>query len=180
MAKPRYTHAIVEQVVKSRLKPIVVVTMGDATGVGHKNNCQRYRTPQRRSICYRKPLPLMQHLMNSSSEEDPHSHFSRNIDVLHYCNTIAASMMPYIKPEERPRYDQLIQQVVEQFRTLSPGSLDGHLNYFITKLLVNLYEPSYFNFNRVQGLLGCIQQEFYRRRVAPYEDDKMEQHGDVY
>ena len=154
--------------------------MEDAAGVGPENNCQRYRTPQRRAICYREPLPLMQHLMNSSSEEDSHSHFSRNIDVLHYCNTIAASMMPYIKPEERPRYDQLIQQVVEQFRTLPPGSLDGHLNYFITKLLVNLYEPSYFNFNRVQGLLGCIQQEFYRRRVAPYEDDKMEQHGDVY
>jgi len=84
-------------------------------------------------------------------------------------------MMPYIKPEERPRYDQLIQQVVKQFRTL-----DGHLNYFITKLLLNLYETSYFNFNRVQGLLGCIQQEFYRRRVAPYEDTKIEQHGDVY
>jgi len=89
-------------------------------------------------------------------------------------------MMPYTKPEERPRYDQLIQQVREQFRTLPPESLDGHLNYFITKLLVDLYEPSYFNFNRVQGLLVCIQQEFYRRQVAPYEDNKMEQHGDVY
>jgi hypothetical protein len=88
--------------------------------------------------------------------------------------------MPYIKPEERPRYDQLVQQVVEQFRTLPSERLDGYLNYFITKLLVNLYDPSYFNFNRVQGLLACIQQEFYRRRVAPYEDNKMERHGDVY
>lgn len=90
------------------------------------------------------------------------------------------STMPYIKPEERLRYAQLIQQVVEQFKTVPPESLDGHLNYFISRLLVTLYEPSYFNFNRVQGLLECIQQEFYRRRVAPYEDSKKEQHGDVY
>jgi hypothetical protein len=88
--------------------------------------------------------------------------------------------MPYIKQEDRPRYDKLIQQVVGVLADLPPEKLDGHLNYFITRLLVTLYRPSYFNYNRVQGLLECIKQEFYRRRVAPYEDKKMEQHGDVY
>jgi hypothetical protein len=88
--------------------------------------------------------------------------------------------MPYIKQEDRPRYDRLIQQVVGEFADLPLEKLDGHLNYFITRLLVTLYRPSYFNYNRVQGLLECIKQEFYRRRVAPYEDKKMEQHGDVY
>ena len=88
--------------------------------------------------------------------------------------------MPYIKREDRPRYERLIQQVVGEFADLQPENLDGHLNYFITRLLVALYRPSYFNYNRVQGLLECIKQEFYRRRVAPYENKKMEQHGDVY
>ncbi len=88
--------------------------------------------------------------------------------------------MPYIKREDRPKYDSLIQEVVREFAALPPETLDGHLNYFITRLLVSLYKPSYFNYNRVQGLLECVKQEFYRRRIAPYEEKKMQQHGDVY
>jgi len=30
------------------------------------------------------------------------------------------------------------------------------------------------------GVLECIKQEFYRRAVAPYEDKKKEENGDVY
>jgi hypothetical protein len=88
--------------------------------------------------------------------------------------------MPYIKREERSRYDGLIRQVVDAFSGLPAETLDGHLNYFITRILVTLYRPSYFEYSRVQGVLECIKQEFYRRKVAPYEEDKMRQHGDVY
>jgi hypothetical protein len=88
--------------------------------------------------------------------------------------------MPYIRPGERPKYDSLIRQVAGVFADVPPEKMDGHLNYFITRLLVTLYKPSYFDYNRAQGLLECIKQEFYRRQVVPYEDEKMRQNGDVY
>ncbi len=88
--------------------------------------------------------------------------------------------MPYIEREERARYEKLIQESIDLFSHLPTDKIDGHLNYFITRLLAGLYIPSYFNYNRVQGLLECIKQEFYRRRVAPYENEKMRLHGDVF
>jgi hypothetical protein len=88
--------------------------------------------------------------------------------------------MPYIRYEDRSSYDRVVQLIVDTLEDLPPEKLDGHLNYVITRILVRLYEPSYFNYNRVQGLLECIQHEFYRRLIAAYEDKKMDQHGDVY
>jgi len=56
---------------------------------------------------------------------------------------------------------------------------EGQLNYFITSILHNVYSPKYFEYNRAIGLLECIKQEYYRKVVAPYEDIKIEENGDV-
>jgi len=37
----------------------------------------------------------------------------------------------------------------------------------------------YFNYKRAVGMVECVKQEFYRVVVAPYEDEKREQHGDI-
>ncbi|MCL4435826.1 MAG: hypothetical protein M1503_11715 [Thaumarchaeota archaeon] len=58
--------------------------------------------------------------------------------------------------------------------------VDGELDYIITSLLKGLYDPKYFNYNRAIGVLETTKQEFYRRAVAPYEDEKIEESGDVY
>ena len=37
----------------------------------------------------------------------------------------------------------------------------------------------YENFNAMIGALECCKQEYYRRIIAPYEDKKIEENGDV-
>ena len=59
----------------------------------------------------------------------------------------------------------------------------GDLNYKITKLCKAwLYAQgeSYATYNSLIGVLECAKLEFYRRMVAPYEDQKIAENGDVY
>ena len=57
---------------------------------------------------------------------------------------------------------------------------DGILNYVITRLIDILYKTSYTDLNAAIGMLECAKQELYRRRLAPYEDEKIKENGDVY
>ena len=57
--------------------------------------------------------------------------------------------------------------------------VDGELNYVVTKILKEIYQQRYFSLNRAVGVLESIKQEFYRRVVAPYEDVKIGESGDV-
>jgi len=88
--------------------------------------------------------------------------------------------MPYIKKEERQELDKLLQPLIDFLKTKGIEEVDGQINYTFTKVLASLYKPRYFNYNRAMGVLECIKQEFYRRVVAPYEDKKKEENGDVY
>lgn len=58
----------------------------------------------------------------------------------------------------------------------------GELNYCITTLIVNYLGmvPKYADFNEAIGVLECAKLELYRRMVAPYEDTKCAENGDVY
>lgn len=80
--------------------------------------------------------------------------------------------MPYLK--ERRRLELDAGQNVET---------PGELNYMITKLCTEYLGGmglSYGTINDIVGALECAKQEFYRRVAAPYENDKIEQNGDVY
>jgi hypothetical protein len=57
---------------------------------------------------------------------------------------------------------------------------DGHLNYLVSTIIDDVYPRNYTSLNAAIGVLECIKQELYRRVVAPYEDTKIEQNGDVY
>lgn len=57
------------------------------------------------------------------------------------------------------------------------------MNYAITKLCLKWLagsEPTYERYQAVVGLLECVMQEFYRRKMAPFEDSKRATNGDVY
>lgn len=59
----------------------------------------------------------------------------------------------------------------------------GELNYLITRLLLEYCEKHgqcYSTYNDCLGALTGAQLEFYRRVVAPYEDQKIKENGDVY
>lgn len=61
----------------------------------------------------------------------------------------------------------------------------GELNYEITRLVDWFLKQrpgglNYENLNAVVGVLECAKLELYRRLAAPYEDQKIQQNGDVY
>lgn len=87
--------------------------------------------------------------------------------------------MPYINKDDRPAIDELLQPLTAHLESLPIEEQDGALNYAVTKILKKLYPPKYFNYNRAMGVLSSIQAEWYRRDVAPYEDKKIIQNGDV-
>ena len=87
--------------------------------------------------------------------------------------------MPYIKQEEREKWKKVLEDIKEIIIKLEKDEVEGELNYFITSLLKQTYEPKYSNYNNAMGLLECIKLEFYRRDIGDYEDKKIEENGDV-
>jgi ribosomal protein S3AE len=87
--------------------------------------------------------------------------------------------LPYIKPENRKKYDKVLKELVSILKTLPPDEVDGELNYIVTKILKEIYPLRYFHINKAIGVLECVKLEFYRRVAVPYEDIKIEESGDV-
>lgn len=58
----------------------------------------------------------------------------------------------------------------------------GELNYQLTRTVLAYLgdAPRYENFNAAIGALEACKLELYRRMVAPYEDGKIREQGDVY
>lgn len=89
--------------------------------------------------------------------------------------------MPYITKDKRAEIDKEVDALIEAIKKNNNNtSLDGVLNYTITRMLVELYEKRYHDINAAIGVLECAKQEFYRRQAAPYEDVKTNENGDVY
>ncbi|MCB0346793.1 MAG: hypothetical protein KDD66_16875 [Bdellovibrionales bacterium] len=88
--------------------------------------------------------------------------------------------MPYIKKEERKVYQEAINALAEAVprdRTARPG----HMNYIVSLLIERVYgeQMRYCDHNEVLGFLEGVQLEFYRRKTAPYEDEKIISEGDL-
>jgi len=50
----------------------------------------------------------------------------------------------------------------------------------LAKEYLIVHGKGYRTMNEVLGAFDAASKEFYRRVVAPYEDEKIEQNGDVY
>ncbi len=87
--------------------------------------------------------------------------------------------MPYIKKEDRPAIDALVDPIVVHLTSLPLESQDGALNYLITRVMKRVYPTKYVHLNRALGVLSAVTHELYRRVVAPYEDEKIKENGDV-
>jgi hypothetical protein len=90
-----------------------------------------------------------------------------------------SEFLPYIKPENRKKYDTVLKELVSILKTLPPEEVDGELNYVVTKILKGVYPLRYYHINKAIGVLECAKLEFYRRVAAPYEDIKIKESGDV-
>ena len=59
----------------------------------------------------------------------------------------------------------------------------GELNFYITTTIRQYLESkgvNYANMNEIVGVLECVKQEFYARKMRPYEDIQIKDNGDVY
>jgi hypothetical protein len=91
--------------------------------------------------------------------------------------------MPYIEKQYREELDKEIERLAEKIKKYNQDHIvwPGLLNYAITKLILKTI-PSlrYWTMSLITGILENVKQEFYRRIVSPYEDQKKEKEGDVY
>lgn len=87
--------------------------------------------------------------------------------------------MPYITKCQRAPLKELLRPLILRLEQAKPENIDGELNYCITVLLRSLYRQHYFELNRALGVLEAAKLEYYRRSVAPYEDKKITENGDV-
>lgn len=97
--------------------------------------------------------------------------------------------MPYISSGLRPANNPLMSPTKGSgFKSMDfvrPIAIDdvGELNFAIT-ILINEYVKrrplKYAVLNDVVGVLASAMAEFQRRVVAPYEDRKLVENGDVY
>lgn len=87
--------------------------------------------------------------------------------------------MPYINKVQRGMWDEFIEQIEAEHNNSHIEM--GEINYFVSRLLWRQFHQnkSYKKANEIVGVLECIKAEFYRRVVAPYEDVKIQENGDV-
>jgi hypothetical protein len=85
--------------------------------------------------------------------------------------------MPYIKEIDRKRLSTLVADI-NHTGILSAGEIQYIIAVLIKKFLGKEYR--YQDLNDVMGALDGAGKEFYRRKVAPYEDKKIKENGDVY
>ena len=88
--------------------------------------------------------------------------------------------MPYI---DLPNRDGFSAALSHMDKVISAGCTPGDLNYLFTKVALSYLRARgkrYTTMNDVLGALEGAKLEFYRRLVAPYEDVKIHENGDVY
>lgn len=67
--------------------------------------------------------------------------------------------------------------------TCAQPTTPGELNYAITMLLMRYLDDKPHSYQTINDALGALvgaKLEFYRRVAALYEDEKLEENGDVY
>jgi hypothetical protein len=83
--------------------------------------------------------------------------------------------MPYIGKNRQELINRSISDLA--CRILEPGEM----NFLISSIIWNRFkrDQTYSTANILLGVLEAVKQEFYRRYVAPYEDKKMKENGDL-
>jgi len=84
--------------------------------------------------------------------------------------------MPYIKAERRLLFDEHIEKIVQNINS------GGEINYCIFRICLEFIKKnglSYDNSMIPFSALSAAQMELYRKVIAPYEDIKIAENGDV-
>jgi hypothetical protein len=79
--------------------------------------------------------------------------------------------VPYIKKADKLNAD-----------VIGPAT-PGELNYTFTREIKEYIGTKGLRYQTINDIIGALEgakMEFYRRVVAPYEDQKIQENGDVY
>ncbi len=95
--------------------------------------------------------------------------------------------MPYISEIQRNYVDEELDALIKNLIEMdNEDMLPGMVNYCISKMLWSLCGKGhpegvrrYHRMNAMIGALQCAQLELYRRVIAPYEDKKIKESGDI-
>lgn len=89
--------------------------------------------------------------------------------------------MPYVDNATRQLLDSSLDAVACRIAKML-SARPGDMNYAISALIKKVYGTNlrYADYNEIIGVLEDAKLEFYRRRVGPYEDKKILEHGDLY
>ncbi len=82
--------------------------------------------------------------------------------------------MPYIKMDRRKQLEPILKMLSEY-----EVKADGDLNYILFKYCKYYVKPSYNNYKNFCGELNQCVTEIERRILAPYEDEKIKENGEV-
>ncbi|KKN92318.1 hypothetical protein LCGC14_0208090 [marine sediment metagenome] len=87
--------------------------------------------------------------------------------------------MPYITQDYRQEYDERLDDlclVLDEH-----GYSAGHVTYVIYMIVARWFKsvPCYDTIASIRGVLLGTIAEFDRQKAAPYEDEKIEENGDV-
>ncbi|KKN70878.1 hypothetical protein LCGC14_0426610 [marine sediment metagenome] len=90
--------------------------------------------------------------------------------------------MPYISKDSRAEHDDEINELAIKLNELENDELSGHLNYVFFRLAGLLCQEDDLSYARmavVSSAMSEAQAEFRRRVMAPYENEKIKENGDV-
>ena len=79
--------------------------------------------------------------------------------------------MPYINKLDRAKIES-------GWLPSNAGELNYSIHLLLEKYLGTMGE-SYQTYNDMMGALMGVQAELYRRKIAPYEDKKVKENGDI-
>ena len=82
--------------------------------------------------------------------------------------------MPYIKQNRRRELDHIVEAMAN-----AEVKVNGDLNYILYAYCKYHISESYNNFKNFCGELRQCATEIERRMLGPYEDQKIEENGDV-
>lgn len=82
--------------------------------------------------------------------------------------------MPYVNQNKRTILDNIVDEMEAH-----GIKADGDLNYVLYAYCKRNIEPSYNNYKNFIGELRQCATEIERRMLGPYEDEKIEENGDV-
>ena len=83
--------------------------------------------------------------------------------------------MPYIPKKLRKKFDSEIDALISALRVGDDGFfISGEVNYCLSRIIWGLWGK-----NALVGILECVRTEFYRRLLAPYEDNQIQKSGDI-